>query len=389
MESQKKVILVVDDIEQNVTDISQILRSNGYQVLAAFSGEQALKMLEKRTPDLILLDVMLPDINGFEVCKRIKQNKSISDIPIIFLSALSEAETKVEGLEVGGVDYITKPFQESEVLARVKVHLRIRHLEIERKEHIEKLILQNEAKDRLMQIVSHDLHSPLSGIHSLSEILFKGEEAKDVTLVREFSELISSTAANLMHLVNDLLDLAKVESGKLQIMPMEFDIALTIRSCVRLQKNVALNKGVTFVEIYSSPVINIEADEPKLVQVINNLLSNAIKFTPKGGTITVRAIVQPPDNKHNFPTLLFSVCDTGIGIPPEDLPNIFEKFGKHQRSGTAGEKGTGLGMPIVKRFVELHSGTIEVESIIGKGTEFIISLPIHQLDANHGERDNL
>ena len=291
MESQKKVILVVDDIEQNVTVISQILRSNGYQVLAAFSGEQALKMLEKRTPDLILLDVMLPDINGFEVCKRIKQNKSISDIPIIFLSALSEAETKVEGLEVGGVDYITKPFQESEVLARVKVHLRIRHLEIERKEHIEKLILQNEAKDRLMQIVSHDLRSPLSGIHSLSEILFKGEEAKDVTLVREFSELISSTAANLMHLVNDLLDLAKVESGKLQIMPMEFDIALTIRSCVRLQKNVALNKGVTFVEIYSSPVINIEADEPKLVQVINNLLSNAIKFTPKGGTITVRATV--------------------------------------------------------------------------------------------------
>ncbi len=367
----------MDDIEQNVAVISQILRSSGYQVLAAFSGEQALRMLEKRIPDLILLDVMMPDMNGFEVCKRIKKIDTLNDIPVIFLSALSEAETKVEGLEAGGVDYVTKPFQEAEVLARVKVHLRIRHLELERKEHIEKLIHHNEEKDKLMQIVSHDLRSPLSGIYSLSEILFKGNEANDVETVREFSELISSTASNLLHLVNDLLDLAKIESGKLQIMPMEFDIALMIRSCVRLQKNVALNKGVTLVDVYSSPVILINADEPKLVQVFNNLLSNAIKFTPKGGTVTVNVGFEPThDNSSSM--LRVSIRDTGIGIPPEHLPNVFEKFGKHQRSGTAGEKGTGLGMPIVKRFVELHHGTIQVDSTVGEGTEFTIMMPVNQ-----------
>ncbi|MBS1538294.1 MAG: hybrid sensor histidine kinase/response regulator [Bacteroidetes bacterium] len=385
MENRKKNILVVDDIEQNVAVISQILRSNDYQVIAAFSGEQALKMLDKRIPDLILMDVMMPDMDGFEVCRKIKQNELIRDIPVIFLSALSEAETKVEGLEVGGVDYITKPFQESEVLARVKVHLQIRQLQQERKKHIDELIILNDEKDRLMQIVSHDLRSPLGGIRSLSEILFTGAEAKDEAIVREFSELISSTANSLLHLVNDLLDLAKVESGKLLLLPMEFDIALTIRSCVRLQKNVALNKGVVIIDEYSSPIITINADEPKLVQVINNLLSNAIKFTPKDGTITVNTTIEPSDVFGGASVLRISIRDTGIGIPPEHLPNIFEKFGKHQRMGTSGERGTGLGMPIVKRFVELHHGTITVNSTIGVGTEFIILLPVKQPESNSEE----
>jgi signal transduction histidine kinase len=380
MEHRKNIILVVDDIEQNVTVISQILRTSNYQVMVAFSGEQALRMLEKRTPDLILLDVMMPEMNGFEVCQRIKQTESIKDIPVIFLSALSEAETKVEGLESGGVDYITKPFQEVEVLARVKVHLHIRQLELERKRHIEELILHNEEKDRLMQIVSHDLRSPLSGIRSLSEILYQGDEANNAVLVREFSELICSTADNLLHLVNDLLDLAKVESGKLLLVPIEFDIALMIRSCVRLQKNVALNKGISIVDEYSSPTILINADEPKLVQVFNNLLSNAIKFTPKGGTITVKATIEPMDNAVVEPMLRISVRDTGIGISPDHLPKVFDKFGVHQRSGTAGEKGTGLGMPIVKRFVELHGGTIHVESKINVGTIFVVVLPLNLND---------
>jgi len=383
MEKLKKMILVVDDIEQNVAVVSQILRDEGYQVIAAFSGEQALRMLEKRTPDLILLDVMMPDMNGFEVCRTIKQNQAIAEIPVIFLSALSEAETKVEGLEAGGVDYVTKPFQETEVLARVKVHLQIRQLQQERKKHIEELIVLNEEKDRLMQIVSHDLRSPLGGIRSLSEILYTGIEAKDEATVREFSELISSTADNLLSLVNDLLDLAKVESGKLLLMPMEFDIALTIRSCVRLQKNVALNKGVVIIDEYSSPTITVNADEPKLVQVINNLISNAIKFTPQNGTITITATLESFDILQSEKSLLrISIRDTGIGIPAEDVPNIFEKFGKHQRMGTEGERGTGLGMPIVKRFVELHNGTISVESTIGVGTEFIILMPVHQPENN-------
>ncbi|HRK60694.1 MAG TPA: response regulator, partial [Candidatus Kapabacteria bacterium] len=161
---KKKLVLVVDDVEQNVAVVSQILRSHGYGVMAAFNGETALRMLEKRIPDLILLDIMMPVMDGFEVCAKIKENENLKNIPIIFLSALSDTDVKVKAFNVGGVDYVSKPFQEAEVIARVAVHIKIANLEREQREFIEKLTIMNDEKDRLMQIVSHDLRSPLGGI---------------------------------------------------------------------------------------------------------------------------------------------------------------------------------------------------------------------------------
>lgn len=372
MDKSKSLVLVVDDVEQNVAVVSQILRTNGYAVMAAFNGETALRMLEKHIPHLILLDIMMPGMDGFEVCAKIKENENLRQIPIIFLSALSDTDVKVKAFNTGGVDYISKPFQEAEVLARVAVHIKIARLEHEQRELIEQLSERNEEKDRLMQIVSHDLRSPLGGIKGLSQILTDGEEAEMPEIVREFSEIIVQTSDTLLNLVNDLLDLAKIESGKQRVNLTEFDIVSTLQNAVKLQEKVAQSKGLQLLFENTIELIPFQlvADEPKIMQVINNLLSNAIKFTPKGGAVTLRLQPQGDDR------LLIVVQDTGIGIPAEHLPRVFEKFGNHQRSGTSGEKGTGLGMTIVKRFVELHGGAIDVESQQGKGTTFTISLPI-------------
>ncbi len=376
MDPKKNLILVVDDIEQNVAVISQILRSNDYQVIAAFSGEGALRLLEKRIPDLILLDVMMPDMDGFEVCSRLKQHPTLRDIPIIFLSALSDVDVKVRGLEVGGLDYITKPFQAPEVLARVGNHIKINKLERDRKRHVEELIALNAEKDKLMQIVSHDLRSPLGGIYGLAEILRKGDEASDPVLVKEFATIISSTSDQLLSLVNSLLDLAKIESGSMPLNLTEFNLSQTVRNAVLLLKNVASGKGVELRSIHVDEDVWIIGDEPKLIQILNNVLSNAVKFTPEGGSVSIDTVYQEEGwSMGDDRTVKITVRDTGIGIPEEDLPRLFDKFGKHHRVGTSGEQGTGLGMPIVKRFIELHKGCITVESTIDVGTVMTVYLP--------------
>jgi len=365
----KKTVLVVDDIEQNVMVVSQILRTAGYNVIPAFSGATALGILEKRQPHLILLDVMMPDMDGFEVCERIKSMENLRSIPIIFLSALHDTDKKVKALEVGGVDYITKPFQEAEVIARVNLHIRTHELELERKMHIDQLQELNSEKDRLMGIVSHDLRSPLSGIVGLSELMKEVQEPVDSEFVRQMSEVIFSTSSHLISLVNDLLDIAKIESGdqhKLQL--TNEPITEIFKSVKNIFFQLAKQKNIDFVLELHDDNLTIDCDIAKIKQIFNNLVSNAIKFTPENGSVFLK-------HSHNDTHNIFKVQDTGIGISPENLPKLYEKFGDHQRLGTGGEKGTGLGMPIVKSFVDLHNGTIEIESEVGKGTTFVISLP--------------
>lgn len=232
----------------------------------------------------------------------------------------------------------------------------------------EELHERNAEKDRIMSIVSHDLRSPLSGIRGLAEVL-QGPEAEDPTLVREFARLIYGATEQLLSLVNDLLEVARLESGRVRLQLSPTDLCELVRGALHLFEGSARSKGVTLsLECPDTPVVSL-VDAPKLTQVVNNLLSNAIKFTPSGGHVrlSLRSLSD---------TVEICVEDTGIGIPPELLPHLFEKFGPHQRSGTAGEKGTGLGLPIVKHFVELHSGTIHVESTVGAGTRFTLRLPL-------------
>jgi DNA-binding response OmpR family regulator len=170
-EQNVPTILVVDDTQQNVQVLTQMLRGKQYKVLAAFNGEDAIALLSRKTPDLILLDVMMPGMDGFETCREIRKEAAYDDIPIIFLSALTDVEAKVKALESGGVDYITKPFQQLEVLARIELHLRLRRLELERQLNVARLEKMNIEKDEVLGIISHDMRNPIGGIIGISNFL--------------------------------------------------------------------------------------------------------------------------------------------------------------------------------------------------------------------------
>ncbi|MBL8000046.1 MAG: response regulator, partial [Candidatus Kapabacteria bacterium] len=314
-EPKKNLVLIVDDVEQNVTVLSQVLRDAGMNVIAAFSGEQALRLVEKRLPDLILLDVMMPGMDGILTCKELKQRERTADIPVIFLSALSETDTKVRGLESGAVDYVAKPFNEREVVARVSVHLTIRNLQQERTEHIRQLERLNNEKDRLVRILSHDLRSPLGGINGLATILRDTDEAKNETSVRHFSKVICQSSEHLLALVNDLLDLAAIESGSIALNPQNYDIVDELRSLTELLTYMAATKGITLTLDVDKESYPVTADKPKITQVVNNIVTNAIKFTKEGGVTLAVSTIEIGGERQ----LIFKVKDTGIGISKENM----------------------------------------------------------------------
>lgn len=375
MSPENYAVLIVDDTHQNVQVLSQMLRDAGYKVFAAFNGEDALKLMFKRKPDLVLLDVMMPGMNGFEVCQKIKSDPEIAHLPVIFLSALNDIEAKIKAFEAGGVDYVTKPFQQQEVLARISLHLRLHDLELERERniaelrekqlHLERL---NKEKDDVLAIISHDMRNPLGGIIGVSNLL-RTEAVTDPEEVEEMLMLIESSAERLLGLVNDLLDIAVIEANIVRLERSPVEITGLVHDIVHLHSPAAKNKGVNLVTNFPNEKIIVNLDASKIGQVVGNLLSNAIKFTPKEGTVSIGAKSVDED------TILIEVEDSGIGIPPEMMPRLFEKMGGHQRPGTDGEKGTGLGMPLVKRYVEVHNGTLDVSSKEGIGTRFVISLP--------------
>lgn len=378
-EATLPTILVVDDTQQNVQVLTQMLRSKQYKVLAAFNGEDAIALMNRKAPDLVLLDVMMPGMDGFETCAEIRTNPDFNDIPIIFLSALSDVDAKVKALESGGVDYITKPFQQLEVLARIELHLRLRRLELERKEHVAmleenqiRLEKMNKEKDEVLGIISHDMRNPIGGIIGIANFL-RTEGAADETELHDMLALIESSAERLLTLVNDLLDIALIESNSLQLHFTETDIGAYVREVMQLHQATAKTKGISLSLQELSAAVVASIDITKFSQVVGNLVSNAIKFTPEGGSVTVR-ISHSSDRPGHFE---LEVKDSGMGIPPDLMPKLFVKFAA-QRRGTNGEKGTGLGMPLIKRYVELHQGTLDVDSAVGVGSRFLIRIPYRQ-----------
>lgn len=364
-------ILVVDDTQQNVQVLTQMLRGKQYKVLAAFNGEDAIALLSRKTPDLILLDVMMPGMDGFETCREIRQDPAYNDIPIIFLSSLSDVEAKVKALESGGVDYITKPFQQLEVLARIELHLRLGQLELERQQNVIRLEKMNKEKDEVLGIISHDMRNPIGGIIGISNFL-RTDGPSDETELADMLTLIESSAERLLLLVNDLLDIALLEANSLQLTFSNTDIGAYVYNVMQLHYATAKSKGVKLSMIETLDGIKAEVDVSKFSQIIGNLISNAIKFTTDGGTVKMEIGLNADASQ-----LQVQVIDSGIGIPKELMPKLFEKFGA-QRRGTSGEKGTGLGMPLIKRYVELHQGTITVESMERIGSTFTVQIPLIQ-----------
>lgn len=361
--NNQPLILIVDDIEYNIILLNQILLNSGYRVLTAMSGKKCLEILEVELPDIILLDVIMPELNGFDISEKIKSNDRTKNIPIIFLSAISDYETKLKGLEKGAVDYITKPYDDREVIARIQIHLRIKELERERVEHIKNLEDLNKDKDNLLQVIAHDMRSPLTSIMLMSEFMMTSEKEIDKEKLNKYSNTIFNSSKKILQLINQLMNSSRVDSSKIEI--TRFDLVKAISHSTDLVSRLLDKKMIKLEKIFFEPEIFVNLDESKLDQILNNILYNAIKFTEQNGNIKIK-VEESKQNDLEF--IHISVQDNGIGIPANILPEIFNKKFSNHRNGTEGEEGTGLGLSITKNLVSSLNGKIEMESEENKGT---------------------
>lgn len=354
-------ILIVDDNPMNLLLTSKILEGFDYEVYTALSGREGLDKMQETEPSLVLLDISMPEMDGFEVCDEIKKNKLWKEIPVIFLTANTLTEDLVKGFEKGGVDYITKPFKTEELLVRVKTHLEL----FDSKNEIVKM---NKQRDKLYSIIAHDIRSPLSGvlqtITAIEQGYFdpSGDDFKDIIHHLKIRTEETST------LLNSLLQWSRVKSDKFEIKPTQTNIYVVVSSCIQLLNANAENKHIN-IHFDSEKDAIAWCDEVSIHTVVRNLISNAIKFTRSNGSVWVRT------SKTNG-KLRIEIVDTGVGMSQDTIKSIFEKDEHVTTSGTNNEQGTGLGLMLVKEFVEQNNGKIFVESVIGKGSTFVVELPV-------------
>lgn len=485
----KADILVIDDTPENLALLSQILKDKNYKVRSVTKGSTGLRGAKAAPPDLILLDVKMPEMNGYEVCEHLKADESTCDIPVIFISALGDVLDKVKAFEVGGIDYITKPLQVEEVLARIETHLTIRRLqkqlqtqnqqlqqeiserisaeekfakafrsspnpitittlaenrfidinhsflemsgysqvEIVEKSttdlniwvnpqvydsSVQKLLkngsLHNQEckfrtkkgeikivlvsielielngitctlniinditerkrlEDEFISLVSHELRTPMNSIIGALDLLKTQQLGSLTDKGKQIINIAINNTERLIRLVNDILDLERIKSGKITMQASKCNAADLLIQAAQTMQTMAYSAEVN---LKIKPTrIEIMVDSDRILQILTNLLSNAIKFSEPGQTVELRSIVDS-----NY--LQIEIQDQGRGIPADKQQLIFERFQQVDASDSRSKGGTGLGLPICRSIIEQHKGRIWVESTMGKGSTFYINLPI-------------
>lgn len=441
-------ILIVDDNPNNLEVLSETLTRSGFQVAVAIDGESAIEQVQYDRPELILLDVMMPGIDGFETCRRLKKNPATCEIPIIFTTALSDTENKVQGFSLGAVDYVTKPFQQEEVLARVRVHLQLQNLtrtleeqnqilkrEIVQREKAEASLLElnqeleqrvkertikltnamgklrqaqillvkkneeleqrveertfqlrkakeiadraNRAKSEFLANMSHEIRTPLNGILGYAQIL---QLSKTITeKERKGLNVIQQCGAHLLTLINDILDLSKIEAQKMELVPSNFHFLSFLEGIAEIFGIRAEQKKVSFIYQFDPELPKgVSIDDKRLRQVLINLLGNAIKFTDRGAvTFKVKVIDRLINNTVK---VHFQIEDTGVGISKEQFAKIFRPFEQVGDTNSRAQ-GTGLGLAIAQKILGLMKSRIQVASEPGKGSIFWfdLDLPVVEL----------
>jgi len=364
-------VLVVDDDRLNIRILNSILQGEGYALAEAGSGERALEVYPKFQPDLVLLDVVLPGIDGFETCRQHKKTHGGNCAPVIFITAKNESDDIVEGLSVGGADYLPKPFKEKEVLARIRTHLQNKVLLEQQRLLVEKLNKADAAKTRFLGMAAHDLRNPLASIRGLSEFLREGAVGPLSPEQRGLVDTILGASQSMLNLVNELLDVATIQSGVLKLHLEPHPLADLLAKSVMLTNIQAAEKKTRVVMGPDCAAPMPPIDVGKIRQVIDNLLSNAVKFSPAGATITASIQLDPARG-----TCGISVRDQGPGIPEGERDKLFKDFSRLSIRPTGGEKSTGLGLAICRNIVEAHHGTIGAENLPMGGCEFRVTLPL-------------
>ncbi len=362
-------ILLVDDNPINIRVAAKILRENNYNISFSQSGPEAIEKAGTIDFDLILLDIMMPDMDGYEVCRILKENPKTNKVPIIFLTARTEAENVVRAFELGGADYVTKPFNGKELLSRVETHIRLKRSREELEKTNQKLRESNNTKDQMFSIISHDLLGPVGNIKESLEMIATDEVSMNEEDMKQFIKATWNSVGNAYALLENLLYWARNQQRRMVYNPKKLNLNTVVHDTYGLLQGVAKNKSI---RLKTNLISEYEAfaDKNAIKTILRNLISNAIKFTNPGGTIITTV------KDHDDELYLLSVSDNGVGMEPEKTRTLFEKKEKIEpKWGTSGEKGVGLGLVISKEFVEKNGGRVWVESNPGEGSKFYFTIP--------------
>lgn len=354
-------ILVVDDQPANIQIIGAMLGKLGHDIIPAADGISALKRVALRMPDLILLDLLMPNMGGVEVCLKLKENPEWKDIPVIFLSAADDKDCIIRALNAGGVDYITKPFNQAELLSRVRTQLALKFTQ-------DRLKQLAEDKDELVGILTHDLKNYLGGINMSSELLRNHSSRFNDQRLTLLSENISRSSSMALAFVKQFLANSASEHG-LVIKPASIDFTNAAKSVVQQYAETARRKHIDIQTDIPNEPIMVLADPYALDQVLDNLLSNAIKFSPENKKILVT--LRSTDG--------FGECvirDQGPGFTEEDKSKMFRRYGRLSARPTGGESSTGLGLSIVQKLVRTMAGELLCESVPENGATFTVRFPV-------------
>jgi signal transduction histidine kinase len=372
-------VLVVDDEAPNRLLLRELLEAQGHQATEAADGEQALKEARSSAPDVILLDVMIPKLDGFEVCRRLKAEDRTAPIPVLLITALTDRQDRLTGINAGANDFLTKPIDPQDVVLRVSNALYTKRLYDQLAASYQRLRELEVLRDDLTHMIVHDLRTPLTSV-------ITGMQTVEMSgglnaLQQQCLRLALAGGQTLLGMINDVLYISKMEGGFLGLEYQDLSPTDLVERALAEIETLAGAKGLSLIRNFTAEPVTFSCDAEKLRRTLVNLLGNAIRFTPQGGAITVS--IEPEAGER---MLTFRVSDTGPGIPAEAFDRIFEKFGQVEAAANGQKLSTGLGLTFCKMAVETHGGQIWVESELDRGSTFAFSIPMRPI-SSPGERD--
>lgn len=361
-------ILVVDDVVSNVLLLKILLTNEGFQIITANNGEECIETAKTEKPDLILLDVMMPGISGFDTAVILKKEAETQEIPIIFLTALNNPSELVHGFQVGANDFLTKPFNKEELVMRVMHQVQLvaaKRIIVRQNEELKRTISN---RDKMYSVIAHDLRSPMASIRMVLNLVVSAI-SPDV-IGPEMFELLDKAnkeSEETHDLLDNLLKWTKSQTGRINVVYQDFDINEVIPGVVEIFSMIAFTKKITLEYKPNCDKLVVRADNDMLKTVVRNFLSNAVKFSPENSTIEIITGIEGEYAK-------ISIRDHGVGIAPERLGELFHKG--ETTYGTSGEEGSGLGLQLCADFARKNGGDVAVESVLGEGSTFSVLVPL-------------
>ena len=375
-DTRKKTILVIDDDAVVREFMAASLEDAGFDVLSAPDGASAIALCIEQHPDLIITDVLMPGMDGFQVCEQLRRHPKTTHIPILVATGLEDVESIDKAFDVGATDFINKPFKWVILNYRVQYMLRTSRTAAELRENQARLLIAkeaaegaNRAKSEFLANMSHELRTPLNAVIGFSSVMHDQSFGPLSERYVEYSKLIHDSGAHLLSIINNVLDLAKADANRQTLREDDVNIAEVASFTATIIQEMAQKAEVAFGMEVEPGLPRFFADATRLQQILINLLSNAIKFTPPNGRVDLKVA------RTETGELMLRVADTGIGIAADKIEVALSPFGQVDNSLARKHDGVGLGLPITKHLIELHGGTLKIESEVGRGTVVTVTLP--------------